>query len=149
MTAALASSELLRANLAAQQTAAQALENLLECERAQIAARDWSALLAVTADKNRAAQRLHALGRELQKLVGDEPPSHRLESSGLGPQWQALLEQARRLQQGNREVHALLESQRERIDAALTLLDRGSGTGLYGRHGRSALTPQRQRLAAV
>lgn len=140
--------ERLRANLAAQALAAREMETLLGREHERIAARDWPEVQSLASEKGTAANRLQNLMRELLALTG-EAPGPRLAALGLKPDWDRLLDQARRLQAANRESRVLLDRQHARASTALQLLNRGGAPTTYGRHGMAAFGGLRQRLSAA
>lgn len=138
----------LRTNLAAQTVAAQEMDALLTRERERIGARDWPAVQGIASEKSAVATRLQNLMRELLAATGDAPGT-RLAALGLKDEWDALLDRARRLQDANRESRVLLDRHHARASAALQMLNRGTVTPTYSRHGMARFGGLRQKLAAA
>lgn len=139
----------LRANLGAQTALADELFTLLAAERERLVARDWDAILRLTDDKAVLIQKLQAQARELEQLAGGKPLDELIAAHGLQDVHSALIERAAVLQRANREARALLDHHQSRVGSALRTLNRGDGTGVYGRNGYTGAGRVSQRLAAA
>lgn len=139
----------LHANLLAQTSLADELATLIAAERERMVARDWDAILRLTEDKAKLIQRLQVQGRELEQLAAGKPVAEVIAAHGLTDVHQMLMDRAARLQRANREARALLDHHQGRVDSALRSMNRGDGTGVYGRNGYAGNGRVSQKLAAA
>lgn len=139
----------LHANLLAQTSLADELSTLIAAERERMVARDWDAILRLTEDKAKLIQRLQVQGRELEQLAAGKPVAEVIAAHGLTDVHQTLMDRAARLQRANREARALLDHHQGRVDSALRSMNRGDGTGVYGRNGYAGNGRVSQKLAAA
>lgn len=139
----------LHANLLAQTALADELSTLIAAERERMIARDWDAILRLTEDKAALIQRLQVQGRELEQLAAGQPVADVIAKHGLTAVHQSLVDRAARLQRENREARALLDHHQGRVDSALRTMNRGDGSGVYGRNGYTGNGRVSQKLAAA
>lgn len=141
--------ETVRRNLDTQYALAAELDRLLHHERERVLARDWPAVLSVSHDKEARVQRLQKLVAELQMQAAGQPLQTWLRSLNLDADLDRLSTLATQLQRGNRESRGLLDHHQARVGAALKLLQRTQGPGIYGRHGHTATGRVSRVLAAA
>ncbi|WP_420465840.1 flagellar export chaperone FlgN [Panacagrimonas sp.] len=145
----MSTADTVRRNLDAQYALAEELDALLLQERERVQARDWPAVLAISRDKVTRVQRLQKLATDLQlQAAGNALPAW-LRSLDLDAELDRLALLAARLQRSNRESRSLLDHHQARVGAALKLLQRSQGPGLYGRHGQASTGRISRVLAAA
>lgn len=139
----------------------RAFLSLLEREREALNSSDAEPLTAICAEKNKAADRLHASGLRRTEWLANECKGTGREAvsawlASLAPHapqrkaWQQLIELAKRARKLNEESGALIRARMQHGQQALAVLLAASDrAALYGPNGHTLGAPAKRHLGSI